>query len=74
MRIAIQIISVMFSITLIILACLVLPTAEGIIKALAIVGIITAVLSMIAVIAWAIIHSNYASEAEQNRLWRIMSL
>lgn len=74
MRIAFQIISILFSIALIILACLVLPTAEGIVKLMAIVGIITAALCMIAVIAWAIIHNEYASEAEQNRLWRIRSL
>ena len=42
--------------------------------ALAIVGIITAALCMIAVIAWAIIHSSYASEAEDNRLWRMKHL
>ena len=73
MRIAIQIISVVFSIVLIILACLVLP-AEGLVKALAIVGIITAALCMIAVIAWAVIHSSYVSEAEDNRRWRMKHL
>ena len=74
MRIVIQIISVLFSIALIVLACLVLPTAEGLVKALAIVGIITAVLCMIAVIAWAIIYNNYVSEAEVNRLWNMKHL
>lgn len=74
MRIIIQITSVMFSIFLIILACLVLPTAIGLVKALAIVGIITAALCMIAVIAWAIIHSSYASEAEDNSRWRMKHL
>jgi len=74
MRIAIQIISVLFSIALIILAALVLPTAEGTVKLLAIIGIITATLCMIAVIAWAIIHNSYASEAEDNRLWRMKHL
>lgn len=74
MRIVIQILSVLFSIVLVILACLVLPTAEGIVKALAIFAIITAVLCIIAVIAWAITHNNYASEAEDNRLWRRKTL
>ena len=73
MRIAIQIISILFSVALIILACLVLP-AEGLVKALAIVGIITAVLCIIAVIAWIILYNNYASEAEDNRRWRLKTL
>ena len=67
MRVIFQLISILFSIVLIVLAGLVLSTAEGLVKVLAIVGIITAVLCMIAVIAWAVIHNEYASEAEDNR-------
>ena len=73
MRVVFQIVSVLFSIVLIILSVLVLPAAEGIVKALAIVGIMTAVLCIIAVIGWWIAYINYESEAEHNRLWRITS-
>jgi len=74
MRIVIQVISILFSIALIILAGMVLPAAEGTIKLLAIVGIITATLCIIAVIAWIILYNCYVSETEENRLWGLKRL
>lgn len=73
MRIFVQSFSILLSIALIILACLVLP-ADGLVRALAIVAIITAVLCIIAVIVWIIIYNSYVAEAEDNRRWRMKHL
>jgi len=70
----IRVISIALSISLVIIASKVWPIAEGNVKALVLVGIVTAILCIIAVVAWAILEGKYAKEAEDNRHWRMKHL